>query len=99
MSNLHHYLYVPGMASAEERFCNRMDRSLLYGKSAISERRRLANLDNRKWAYIVYGRSKMLAMVDNKTMIVYRVDWTTHKATWEKMTRAVFVSWATLWDL
>lgn len=93
------FFYAPGMADMEQRFIDRMDRGLLFGKHEVFEKRRIANLDNRKWAFIFQGRTKMMAMVDTVTMIAYRVDWSSRRVTWMPIKGALFIEWATMWHL
>lgn len=55
------------------------------------------NKDNRKWAWIIIGKTKRLAWVDNKTMKAYKASG--YNKTWMEIKRFTFDRWATGFDL
>jgi len=53
--------------------------------------------DNRKWALIKVGNTPMTVMVDNKTMVAYKMDgYTPTNETWDDY---IFIRWARPMDL
>lgn len=86
--NGHIFYSTPEFDQAAERFQNKMDRFLLFGKYDIWKKRQLLNEDNRKWAYITVGHTQKVAWVDNKTMKAYKADG--YEKTWMEIKRFKF---------
>lgn len=61
------------------------------------EDRRKSKQDNRKWAWIILGKTRKMAAVDNKTMRAYKIDG--HNLTWIEIKSFVFDRWCTGFDL
>jgi len=61
------------------------------------DERKALNEDNRKWAYIIVGKTKMLAWVDNVTMKAYKSDG--YDKTWIEYKKFTFDRWCTSFDL
>ncbi len=82
---------------AMRKMQDKFDDYLIFGNPDITEKRRKANEDNRKWAYIIVGNTRKLACVDNKTDQAYKVDG--YNFTWEKWSSYKFDRWCSLMDL
>lgn len=80
-----------------EKFQQKMERNFLLSDKDISHKRYLLNEDNRKWAWILVGKTKMLCYVDNKTMKAYKADG--YSKTWMEWQKFTFIRWATSFDL
>ena len=88
---------TPEFDKAAERFHNKMDRFLLFGKYDVWKRRQELKEDNRKWAFIRVGNTEKMAWVDNKTIIAYKADG--YEKTWIKIPRFKFIRWARSMDI
>lgn len=63
----------------------------------IRKNRRELKEDNRKWAYIVVGKTRKMCFVDNKTMKAYKADG--YNSTWIEIKEFSFERWCTGHDL
>ena len=77
----------------ERRFAMR----LFYGDFEVTKERRKRNEDNRKWAWIIVGKTRKMVCVDNKTMKAYKTDG--YKWTWMEIKKFKFERWCTSFDL
>lgn len=64
---------------------------------AKRKQRGIAKEDNRKWAYVIVGKTKKMVWVDNKTLKAYKPDG--YNKTWMEIKRFTFERWCTTMDL
>ena len=79
---------------------DRMFHRLLFStpdQEELTLKRRKDKEDNRKWAYIIVGKTRMMAWVDNKTMKAYKTDG--YAPTWIEIKNFTFERWCTSFDL
>lgn len=93
---------TPSFASAIRKHKDAHERKWLFymntpAKLELNKCRRIANEDNRKWAYIIVGRTQFLAVVDNKTMLAYKVD-KDRVMTWYKWQQFRFVKFLSMME-
>lgn len=71
--------------------------SYVHQKS-VRDFRQKRNEDNRRWAWVLVGKTRKLCWVDNKTMEAYRSD-QNRQPTSMKLKYTRFLRWATPWDI
>lgn len=84
------------------RFAERQKRrfaAYMFSPTAFnkSRERHEKNIDNRKWAWIVVGKTRKLCWVDNVTHKAYKSDG--YRPTWMEIKKFTFERWATGFDL
>jgi hypothetical protein len=94
------FWYSEEQLEAMKKFDKRTAYRFLYMSQKqhdLSMRRYSRNRDNRKWAWIMVGKTKKMAWVDNKTLKAYKADG--YEKTWMEIKKYTFVRWCTSFDL
>jgi hypothetical protein len=86
-----------------EKLCVRHEHEMFFGvsKEILTKRkqRNLLNEDNRKYAYVYVSKTRKMVMVDNKTMIAYKLESDIPVATEMIQPYTKFDRWCTGHDL
>lgn len=67
------------------------------GALSLHEKRAKLNEDNRKWAWVTVGKTRIMCWVDNKTGKAYKSDG--YSLTWMEIKNFKFERWCTSFDL